>query len=168
MHAERSALIRFAIYVALYVLAAEFAVVFVSLPTDVTLIWPSAGIAYAVLVFHGLRWWPMVPVSILLMHLLVAPAPWAFVPFSLASNTIGTVLAITLVRSMGGKELLSLKVSSGFVLLLGGLVSGAVSGLIGALGMMVARLISPSGICTQWPNGPPAMSSASSPSRLSC
>lgn len=143
MPTERSSLFKFAIYVAMYVLAAEFAVLFVALPTDVTLIWPSAGIAYAVMVFHGIRWWPVVPVSILLTHLLVAPAPWAFVPFSLASNTIGTAVAISLVYRLSGRDLISLRVSSGFVLLSGGVISALISGLIGALGMVAAEMTPP-------------------------
>ena len=58
---ERPHLLRFVIYVCLYVAATEFAVLFITLPSDVTLIWPPAGVAYAVLVFHGARWWPAQP-----------------------------------------------------------------------------------------------------------
>jgi diguanylate cyclase (GGDEF)-like protein len=141
MQIDRANVLRFLTYVALYVLAAEFAVVFVSLPSDVTLIWPSAGIAYAVLIFHGPRWWPVIPASILLTHLLVTPAPWLFVPFSAASNTVATLLAVMLARRIGGTELVSLRVSNGFALLLGGLLSGCVGALIGVGGMLLSGMI---------------------------
>lgn len=141
MQIDRATVVRFLIYVALYIAAAEFAVVFVSLPTDVTLIWPSAGIAYAVMVFHGPRWWPVIPTGILLTHLLVSPAPWAFLPFSAASNTVATLVAVTLARRMGGAELVTLRVSSGFVLLVGGLLSAGISALIGAGGMLISGMI---------------------------
>ena len=39
---ERPHLLRFVIYVCLYVAATEFAVLFITLPSDVTLIWPPA------------------------------------------------------------------------------------------------------------------------------
>jgi diguanylate cyclase (GGDEF)-like protein len=140
---DRASVLRFVIYVALYVVAAEFAVVFVSLPTDVTLIWPSAGIAFAVLVFHGPRWWPVIPIGILLTHLLVTPAPWMFVPFSVASNTIATLVAVTLARRIGGNDLMTLRVSSGFVLLVGGALSAGISSIIGVGGMLVSGMIAP-------------------------
>jgi diguanylate cyclase (GGDEF)-like protein len=141
MLTDRTNVVRFLVYVALYVAAAEFSVVFVTLPTDVTLIWPSAGIAYAVLVFHGPRWWPMVPTAILLTHLLVSPAPWEFIPFSMVSNTVATVIAVTLMRRVGGHDLVTLRVGSGFLLLAGGVISATISALIGVSGMLVATMI---------------------------
>ena len=143
MQIDRANVLRFLLYVVLYVAAAEFAVVFVSLPSDVTLIWPSAGVAYAVLVFHGPRWWPVIPVSILVTHLLVTPAPWMFVPFSAASNTIATVIAVTVARRLGGTELVTLRVSNGFSLLIGGLLSASISALIGVSGMLLSGMIAP-------------------------
>ncbi|HWS27566.1 MAG TPA: EAL domain-containing protein [Xanthomonadales bacterium] len=143
MPTDRASALRFLIYVALYVAAAEFAVVFIALPTDVTLIWPSAGIAYAVMIYHGTRWWPVIPCGILLTHLLVTPAPWAFIPFSVASNTVASVLATTLALRIGGKDLVTLRVGSGFVLLVGGVISASISALIGVTGMVLAGMIAP-------------------------
>ena len=143
MQTDRPTVLRFLIYVALYVAAAEFAVVFVSLPTDVTLIWPSAGVAYAVLVFHGPKWWPVIPLGVLATHLLVSPAPWAFVPFSLASNTVATLIAVILTRRIGGHELITLRVSAGFILMLGGILSATISSMIGVTGMLIAAMIGP-------------------------
>ena len=143
MPTDRDSTLRFLIYVALYVAAAEFAVVFVALPTDVTLIWPSAGIAFAVLIYHGPRWWPVIPVSILLTHLLITPAPWTFLPFSVASNTVATLLAVTLAMRLGGRELVTLRVASGFVLMIGGVLSAAVSSLIGVTGLLLSGMIAP-------------------------
>lgn len=143
MFTDRHHILRFLTYVTLYVAAAGFAVVFMQLPTDVTLIWPSAGIAYAVLVFHGPRWWPVIPSGILLTHLLISPAPWGFVPFSVASNTVATVIAVGLLRRLAGSELVTLRVGSGFALLVGGIVSATISALIGVTGMLLATMIAP-------------------------
>lgn len=143
MLTNRATILRFLLYVTLYVVAAEFSVVFVSLPTDVTLIWPSAGLAYAVLLFHGPRWWPVIPVGIALTHLLISPVPWLFFPFSLASNTLATLAAATLVRRVAGPELITLRVINGFLMLAGGVFSAVISGLIGVTGMLLASMILP-------------------------
>ncbi len=143
MQADRPTLIRFAVYVALYVAGAEFAVVFLELPTDVTLIWPSAGVAYAVLLHHGLRWWPVIPTGILLVHLVVSPAPPLFVPFSLASNTIATVVAAAVVLRASSNEAITLRVRTGFTLLLGGFIIAAIGSVIGVTGMYFNQLVAP-------------------------
>ena len=143
MLTQRANVLRFLIYVTLYVVAAEFSVVFVSLPTDVTLIWPSAGLAYAVLLFHGPRWWPVIPCGIALTHLLISPVPWLFFPFSLASNTLATVAAVCLVKRFSGPELITLRVTNGFLMLAGGAFAALLSGLIGVVGMLLASMIAP-------------------------
>jgi diguanylate cyclase (GGDEF)-like protein len=142
MPAERSLLARFLTYVVLYVLGAEFAVVFISSPEQVTLIWPSAGVAYAVLLHHGIRWWPVIPTGILLTHLIVSPAPLPFIPFSLASNTIGTIVAVALVLRIGGPETVRLRVQSGLLMLAGALVNAAISAIIGVSGMVMSGMAS--------------------------
>lgn len=141
MHARRATVVRFAIYVALYVLAAEFALVFMSSPNDVTLIWPSSGIAFAVLLFHGLRWWPLIPVAVAAVHLLVAPAAPDFVAFSIASNTIAATASTWMMLRLAGPGVLSLRVSSGLLLLLGALNFAVLSGVIGAAGMLWTGMI---------------------------
>ena len=141
MLTDRARILRFAVFVTLYVAAAEFAIVFVSLPTDVTLIWPSAGVAYAVLLFHGVRWWPVIPISILITHLVISPAPWSFLPFSLLSNTLASVVSVYLVRRFGGEQLITLRVQSGFVILLGGALSAVLGALIGSVGLVYAHMV---------------------------
>lgn len=141
MAADRKLLARFLAYVALYVLGAEFAVVFISSPEQVTLIWPSAGVAYAVLLHHGIRWWPVIPIGILVSHLVVSPAPLLFIPFSLASNTLGAIVATALVLRIGGAETLHLRVQSGLLILAGALVNAAISALIGVSGMVFAGMV---------------------------
>ncbi|GMU42724.1 MAG: EAL domain-containing protein [Xanthomonadales bacterium] len=141
MSLERAQILRSVVYVALYVLAAQFSVVFIDLPTDVTLIWPSAGLAYAVLIHHGPSWWPVIPLGIALTHLLVSPAPWLFVPFSLASNTVATVLGAIWVRRIAGEQLTTLRVGNGFLLLIGGIFSASLSALIGVSGMVLGGMV---------------------------
>ena len=141
MISDRAIAVRFLSYVALYVIAAEFSVVFVALPTDVTLIWPSAGVAFAVIIFHGPRWWPVIPLGILITHLLITPAPWSFIPFSLLSNTFASVVGASFVRRFGGDQVMTLRVHSGFVILLGGIVSATLGSLIGAIGLVYSGMV---------------------------
>ncbi len=142
MDADRATLVRFAIYVALYVACAELAVLFLAKPTDVTLIWPSAGVAYAVILHHGLRWWPVIAAGVLLLHLLVSPAPPAFVPFSLLSNIAATLLAGAFVASVRGRAPMRLDFRDGFLVLGGAAVIALVGAPIGAFGMYVNGMTS--------------------------
>ena len=84
---------------------------------------------------------PVIPLGILLTHLLVSPAPWLFIPFSLASNTVATLLAVLWVRRIAGDSLTTLRVGNGFVLLVGGVLSSTVSALIGVSGMVVSEMV---------------------------
>lgn len=133
--------LRVAVYLALYVLGAAFSTVFIDHPDEVTLIWPPAGVAYALLLYHGLRWWPTILVGQILAHLLVAPIPPAFWPFSLASNVLGALAAVALLRRIAPPDLVRLRVRSGFLLLCGGVAAAAVCSLIGVAGLIYADMV---------------------------
>lgn len=122
----------------LYYAGAVVAVLYLRTPADVTLFWPAAGIGYAMVLRYGLRYALAIPAAHLLLHLLLVPVPPAFLPFSLASNYLGTLAACAYVASR--KPRLRLRIGDGFLLLRGGILLSAVSALVGTAGMLAARM----------------------------
>jgi len=129
------------VLVGLFLAGAEMAVLFLSEENRITLIWPPAGLAYAALLIWGLRWWPFIAVSVLVLHLLVAPTPPLFVPYSMLSNVLGTVAGVALVQRFhpGAPEQLTVK--RGLIMFQGGLVMVGVSALIGVVGLVHAGML---------------------------
>ena len=130
--------LRAALLTGLYFAGAVVAALYLRTPADVTLLWPAAGIGYALVLRYGLRYALMIPLAQLLLHLLVVPVPAAFLPFSLASNYLGAVAACAYVASRQPR--LQLRIGDGFLLLRGGILLSVVSALVGAAGMLVARM----------------------------
>lgn len=130
--------LRGALLTALYFVGAVVAVLYLRTPADVTLFWPAAGIGYALVLRYGLRYALVIPAAQMLVHLLAVPVPPAFLPFSLASNYIGTVAACAYVASRQSR--LQLRIADGFLLLRGGILLSMVSALIGAAGMLAAGM----------------------------
>ncbi|HRQ63827.1 MAG TPA: hypothetical protein PKZ76_03010, partial [Xanthomonadaceae bacterium] len=110
----------------LYLAGAWLATLFLDGPDQVTLIWPSAGLALAVLLLYGLRWWPFIAVSALLLHLLLAPVPASFIPFSMAANSAGALLGAWWVRRYYPQPPTSLRVRYGFAVLGGAILLATV------------------------------------------
>jgi diguanylate cyclase (GGDEF)-like protein len=130
--------LRGALLTVLYFVGAVVAVLYLRTPADVTLFWPAAGIGYALVLRYGLRYALVIPAAQMLVHLLAVPVPPAFLPFSLASNYIGTVAACAYVASRQSR--LQLRIADGFLLLRGGILLSMVSALIGAAGMLAAGM----------------------------
>jgi diguanylate cyclase (GGDEF)-like protein len=140
--AARHAL-RFVTAVAVYLAGAHVALWFVEGPEQITLIWPPSGVVFAVLILWGLRWWPFVVAAVLLTHLLMAPVPALFIPYSVAANVVGGVLGAGFVLRFRALSAERYSLDGGFNLLLGGLVMVAASALIGTAGMLHAGMIEP-------------------------
>lgn len=139
---------------ALYFAGAALAVLYLRTPADVSLFWPAAGIGYAVVLRYGLRYALVIPAAQLLVHLLMAPVPTVFLPFSLASNYVGTMAACAYVASRQPR--LQLRIADGFLLLRGGLLLSVTSALIGAAGMLTAQMTPPAELARvflQWTLG---------------
>jgi len=134
--------LRFALFTALYVVGGVLATSFVQRPDQVALIWPSAGIGVAVLLRYGLRGWPFIPVAVAIVHLFVSIVPPAFVPFSIIANTVSSIAGAAFIRWWFPEAPRVLSVRSGFSLALGGVVAATTSALIGALGLVVAGMVS--------------------------
>lgn len=130
---------RVILFIVLYLLGAYLAEAFIHAPGQVSLFWPSSGLAIGFLIRYGLRWIVPLIVAVLLMHALISPVPTIFLFFSIASNVIGGALAAIYVR---GKNLPTfISVRSGFILLRGGIIMATFSALVGTIGLYVAGMI---------------------------
>lgn len=127
-------MLRLILLTGLYVLGAWYATAFISSPNQVTLFWPASGIAFAAVMRCGPRWSLFPAVPILITHFWFSPVPAAFLPFSVGSNVLGTLLGFYMARLPDRQARISVR--SGFALLRGGVGMAAVSGFIGALGLV--------------------------------
>lgn len=126
----------------LYVAGAWVATIFVTLPDDLVLIWPPAGLTFGVLLLAGVRHWPFIALGALLTHLLLAPVPSLFIPFSMASNTVATILSVWWLRRQSPtRDLVGFTVRSGFLMLSGGLIQAVVSAAIGTVGLVWSGMV---------------------------
>ena len=98
MRAHAANLTRMVVLTCAYLAGAKLAVWLIKDPSDVSMIWPPAGIGFAALLYYGLRWWPFIGLAVLLLHLFLAPAPPVFLPYSIAANIVGTVLGVIATR----------------------------------------------------------------------
>ena len=154
MQAAQSRVLHGALLTGLYFAGAVVAVFYLRTPADVTLFWPAAGIGYAVALRYGLQYVAIIPIALLLMHLLVVPVSAAFLPYSLASNTIATLAAAWYVRRSGRR--IFLRTADGLLLLRGGILLSVVSATIGTIGMLQAGMapLSDAGrVALQWALG---------------
>lgn len=132
---------RFLLLVLAYLTAAAIALGYVESHNDVTLIWPPAGVVFGALLVYGWRWWPFVAVAMALTHLLLAPVPWVFLPYSIASNVISGILAVCFVHRFYPRALQKFSLHTGWVLMLGGILMALCSAVIGSLGMLHAGMV---------------------------
>lgn len=133
-------MLRFLIFSVVYFAGAWYATAFVAAGASVTLLWPPAGIAFAVVQRYGPRWALIAPLPVLAMHAVFAPVPIMFLPFSVLSNLIGAVVGYyACVRWKDLDNPMSMR--SGFGMLAGGVAMSATSGLIGASGLVTAGMV---------------------------
>ena len=132
---------RFLLLTGLYYAGAVLASLYLRTDDDITLFWPSAGIGFALAVGLGIRWTVVVPFAMVLLHLTVLPVPDAFLPYSIASNTLATLLAAWYAhrhRQPGG---LQLRTGDGLLLLRSGVLLSVVSAVIGTAGLVHADMV---------------------------
>jgi len=137
MQARLASVLRGALLTGLYFAGAVIAVFYLRTPSDVTLFWPAAGIGLAAVIRYGLWQTLTIPIAMLLLHLFVVPVPPLFMAYSLASNTLATLVAGWYVRRGHERNRrIQLRTSDGYLLLRGGLLLSAVSAAIGTTGML--------------------------------
>lgn len=139
MQAGLASVLRGALLTGVYFAGAVIAVFYLRTPADVTLFWPAAGIGYAMVLRYGLKYALAIAAGQLLLHLLVVPAPLAFLPFSVCSNALATVVACAYINRR--RPAMRFRIDSGLLLLRGGILLGLVSAGIGTLGMLHAGMI---------------------------
>ncbi len=141
---------KFVLLVALFIAGAWLATWFVAGPDQVTLIWPPAGIAMGALIVYGWRWWPFIPVAVLLFHLTLNPVPAAFIPFSMAANLSAALIAYAWVAKRAPNAVEQLSMRSGFIFLQAACVSLVIGGAVGAAGLVAAGMVPRSAFFSAW------------------
>ena len=139
-------MLRFILLIGLYILGTWYAEAFIAGPDQVTLFWPSAGIAFGAVLRYGWRWSLFIPVAVLIAHLTFVHVPASFLAFSILSNFLGALAGVFAVNASSTRPRVS--VSSGFGMLRGGMVMVAVSGAIGTAGLIYSGMVPLSGL---WP-----------------
>src|SRR5918993_1197897 len=122
-------LLRFTLLTALYLLGIWYATAFIGGPAQVTLFWPSAGVAFAAVVRYGWRNALFIPVAVLIAHLTFSKAPPVFIVFSMLANLAGALAGAYVVGATG-------------------VLMSFVTASIGTVGLVVAKMIAPADVWT--------------------
>lgn len=139
MQGALSKLLRGLLLTGAYFTGAVVAVLFLRTPADVTLLWPAAGIGYALVLRYGLKYASAIALAQLLLHLFVVPVPTQFLAYSVASNTLGVLVACSYVARRSPN--LHIDMADGLLLFRGGLLLAVTSAALGMLGMLHAGMI---------------------------
>ncbi|MFC5569743.1 putative bifunctional diguanylate cyclase/phosphodiesterase [Lysobacter yangpyeongensis] len=118
---------RFLLWTALCFASAVLASRYLSGPGGTSMLWPSAGIGFAVAVRYGLRWTAVVLVSSLLFTALSAPSA-LYMVLAVAGKTAATAIAAWYV--LRGRAL-HLRIEDGMRLLGGGVLQSLLSAAFG-------------------------------------
>ena len=132
-------MLRFILLTALYMFGTWYAVAFIGGPSQVALYWPSAGLGYAAALRYGWRGTAFIPVAVIASHLLFAPVPATFLPFSALSNWLGVLAGVLTVHLSRIPPRVS--IASGFIMLRGAVVMVLVSAAIGVSGLVYSQMI---------------------------
>ncbi len=126
-------------WILLYMLGMYYSNAYVVGPSQVTLFWPAAGIAFAVVMGRGVAWAVIIPLAVLLSHATFASVPAVFLPFSVMSNMLGSLVGARMVRSNTLHRFNN--VQAAFALAAGAALMAATSAAIGTIGLLVAEMI---------------------------
>lgn len=131
---------KFLLLTGLYYAGAVLASLYLHTRDDITLFWPSSGIALAVVTSWGKRWAVVVPFAVILLHLTVLPVPDAFLPYSVVSNTLAALLAGWYCEHARRPDGLHLRTGDGLMLLRSGVILALTSATIGTAGLLHAGI----------------------------
>ncbi len=82
-----------------YFALARLGLAFATITTNISPIWPPAGLAFGVLIIGGLRLWPGVACGALAAALSAGAAPWAALLMA-AGNTLEPLVTVALLRQL--------------------------------------------------------------------
>jgi diguanylate cyclase (GGDEF)-like protein len=128
-----------AVWTALYMLGMGYSDAFMVGPSQVTLFWPAAGVAFAAVVGLGYRWAATIPVAVLIAHATFAQVPPAFVPFSVLGNLFGALAGAHVVRRVRTRHAGS--TGGAFAVSAGALVMAVLAAGIGTLGLIASGMV---------------------------
>lgn len=123
----------------LYMLGVAYSDAFLVGVAKVTLFWPSAGVAFALVAVHGARWALVIPVAVVLAHATLARVPLEFIPYSAASNLLGALVGAYVYAMRGAARFESSAGAAAFVA--GGVAMAAAAAAIGTVGLLAAGMI---------------------------
>ena len=126
---------RFLLWTALYFIGAVLASRFLRSPDGVAMLWPSAGIGFAVAVRYGLRWTAVVAVASLLFALLPPESSPLYLVLNVVGKTVATAIAAWYVLQ---GRVLHLRTDDGMRLLGGGVLLSVLSAAFGIFALQQA------------------------------
>lgn len=127
--------------VIVYLASAKVALIFGTVNQSVTVLWPSGGIALAVILLGGVRYLPAVFVAAYLTGIMVN-VPLIFSLGAAVGNTLETYLGYTLIKRFGRVDLSLNRLNSLFTIIaLGGLIPSVISAVLGPVSLLASGLI---------------------------
>lgn len=136
-----AAILQGILWTALYTAGIWYSDVFIVGPSHVTLFWPAAGVAFALVVRRGMRWSAIIPVAVLIAHLTFARVPLSFIPFSVASNLVGAFAGVLVCRAIRFRHFDS--ATGVFAFLSGAGAMAVVSASVGTAGLLISGMVPP-------------------------
>ncbi len=138
MHGKARDIQRFLLWTALYFAGAVLSFRYLRGVEGTSMLWPSAGVGFAVAVRYGLRWTAVVAVGTLLFALLVSQPSASYLVLTVAGKTLATFIAAWYV--LRGRAL-HLRIEDGMRLLGGGVLQSVLSAAFGVFTLQqVGRL----------------------------
>ena len=139
----------FALLAGVYGLAAFFSLRLALVEENITPLWPPTGIAVAVLLLFGTRWWPGIAIGALAVNLPITESPFAAV-ITAVGNTLAPLLTVWILRRARFRTELD-RPRDVVVLLFAALSSMLLSATIGAASLVLSDQLASGEFWTRGP-----------------
>jgi anti-anti-sigma factor len=140
---------QFVVVAATYYLTARLSLRVALVGSVVTPIWPPTGIAVVALLLLRVRLWPAITLAALLVNLPINPSVGAAVLIAVG-NTAAPLLAVGLLRAAGFRSQLDRLRDALALVVLGALISMALSATLGTAALLIDGTISGSNAASTW------------------
>jgi diguanylate cyclase (GGDEF)-like protein len=142
--------LRLAVVFGLYFGSAKAGLAFAFANQSVTAIWPPTGLALAAVFIWGYRVWPAIAAGAFVANFTTAAPPWADLGIA-AGNTLEAVVGVFLLRRLAKFDpSLERTTDVGSLVLYAGLLSTAVSAIIGVTTLSIAGLVPDGQVLATW------------------